>query len=191
MTTTLEQRFDEKMEDVYRRANSEAHYNASRYLQMLQKHRGLETARVLLHAPTQSEGFTALWERGRLDLTVEALILDHPEFHPLFTSEELEMARQRLAKYEYAPAVDPVQRFIGKIPSEAPKMIELTEEQRQAVKNGEAVRVAAPEIGEDLILLTATQYQKMRELLEDKREQATVLRYSMKQAGKVAKENAY
>jgi hypothetical protein len=120
MTKTLEERFDEKMEDVYRRANSEAHYNASRDLQMLQKHRGVETAKILLHSPTESEGFTALWERNRLDLTVEALILDHPEFQPLFTPEEIELARQRLAKYQYPAAIDPLEPLIGKFPSNVP-----------------------------------------------------------------------
>jgi len=70
-------------------------------------------------------------------------------------------------------------------------MIELTEQQRHAVKSGEAIRVAAPEIGEDVVLLSATQYQNLRELLEDQREQKAVLHYSMKQAAKVAKENPY
>ena len=70
-------------------------------------------------------------------------------------------------------------------------MIELTEQQRQAVKNGEAVHVVAPEIGEDLVLLTAKLYENMRESLEDQREQKAVLRYSMNQARKVAQENPY
>lgn len=70
-------------------------------------------------------------------------------------------------------------------------MIELTEQQRQAVKNGEAVRVSAPEIGEDVVLLRAAQYENMRELLEDQREQQVILRYSMKQAARVAKENPF
>lgn len=70
-------------------------------------------------------------------------------------------------------------------------MIELTDQQMQAVRNGEAIRVASPEIGEDVVLLRATQYQNMRELLEDKREQQAILRYSMKQAAKVAKDNPY
>ncbi|HEY7427599.1 MAG TPA: hypothetical protein VH682_25435 [Gemmataceae bacterium] len=70
-------------------------------------------------------------------------------------------------------------------------MIELTEQQRQAVKNGEVVRVAVPEIGEDVVLLRATQYENMRELLEDQREQEAVLRYSMNQAARVAQENPY
>lgn len=70
-------------------------------------------------------------------------------------------------------------------------MIELTEQQRQAVRNGEAIRVPAPEIGEDVVLLRAAQYENMRELLEDQREQEAVLGYSMKQAAKAAEENPY
>ena len=96
MTSDLEKRFDEAMMDVYRRAKTEASYAATRYFQMLNDHRGVETAKTLLRANGESEGFTALWERGRLDLSVEALIHDHPEYHPLFTPEEREMARQRL-----------------------------------------------------------------------------------------------
>lgn len=70
-------------------------------------------------------------------------------------------------------------------------MIELTEQQRQAVKNGEVVRVAAPEIGEDVVLLRAVQYESIREYLEDQREQQAILRYAMKQAKKAAQENPY
>ena len=81
--------FDEAIHDIYRRALSEANYHASRFLEMLYAHRGLETARILLHAPKVSDGYTALWERGRLDLTVEAVINDNPKWHPLFTDEEL------------------------------------------------------------------------------------------------------
>jgi hypothetical protein len=70
-------------------------------------------------------------------------------------------------------------------------VIELTERERQAVKNGEAVRVSAPEIGEDIVLLSATQYLNLRESLDDKREQTALLQFSMKQAAKIAKENPY
>lgn len=96
----LEERFDSAMHDIYRRAKSEAGYNATRYLQMLHEHRGLETARILLHAQTVSEGYTALWERQRLDLTVEALVLA-TDYSSLFTDKEREIARRRLAEYGY------------------------------------------------------------------------------------------
>lgn len=100
--------FDDAMMDVYLRARSECGYNATRYLQMLHEHRGPETARILLHAANVSEGYTALWERKRLDLTVEALILA-PEWHSLFSDEERDIARKRLDSYGYkvggAPSV--------------------------------------------------------------------------------------
>jgi hypothetical protein len=95
--------FDEEMLRIYRRALSEANYKASRFLQMLNEHRGLETARILLHSANVSEGYTALWERGRLDLTVEAVIRDNPRWHPLFTKEELAICSKRLREYGYLP----------------------------------------------------------------------------------------
>lgn len=61
---------------------------------------GYETARTLLHAPKVSDGYTALWERKRLDLTVEALILK-AEWRDLFSNAEREIARKRLIEYDY------------------------------------------------------------------------------------------
>jgi hypothetical protein len=78
----LTSEFDQEMLRIYQRALSEAHYKATRFLTMLHEHRGLETARLLNHSPTASEGYTALWERKRLDLTVEAVIHDNPKWHP-------------------------------------------------------------------------------------------------------------
>ena len=88
------------MEDIYRRARTEAGYNAARFLQMLEEHRGLETARILLHALHVSDGYTALYDRRRLDLTVEAVMLDE-RWHPLFSDQEREIARNRLESYGY------------------------------------------------------------------------------------------
>lgn len=42
---------------------------------MLHERYGHDTALHLIHSPDPSIGFTHLWERGRLDLTVEALVL--------------------------------------------------------------------------------------------------------------------
>jgi hypothetical protein len=67
---------------------------------MLSDHGGLETARKLLRAPAVSGGFTALLERKRLDLTVEALVT-LPQFACLFTSDEVDLARDRLAQVGY------------------------------------------------------------------------------------------
>lgn len=93
--------FDREMLSIYTRAHAEAKYNARRYLEMLEKHGGLETARILIHSTNVSQGYTALWERGRLDLTVEAVIHDNPRWHSLFTSEELATCAKRLKDYKY------------------------------------------------------------------------------------------
>lgn len=94
MMTDPEKKFHQAMLLIYERARDECGYNATRFLQMVNSRGGLEAARLLLHSPL-SDGFTALWELGRLDITMEALILQ-PTWSSLFTNEELEIARQRL-----------------------------------------------------------------------------------------------
>jgi nucleotidyltransferase/DNA polymerase involved in DNA repair len=88
------------MVDVYQRAKREAGYQATYFIQMVSDRGGLATARYLLHASGVSEGFTALWERRRLDLTVEAVVLQE-RFAPLFSDEERRIARARLREYGY------------------------------------------------------------------------------------------
>ncbi len=78
---------------IYHAAKREVGYNATRFVQMLGEHGGVETARRLL--PHTSDGFTELWKRNRLDLTVESLILQ-PRWQSLFSDEEREVARRRL-----------------------------------------------------------------------------------------------
>src|SRR5690606_712520 len=92
--------FGRAMKELYERAKSEADYTATYFLGMLAELGPLGTARKLLNAPAVSDGFANLWERGRLDLTMEALVLD-PRFAALFAEEELERARTRLAQFGY------------------------------------------------------------------------------------------
>lgn len=95
----LEIEFNKAMLNIYHAAKSEAKYNAQRFLQMVVDHGGVEAAHMLINADTVSDGYTALWERGRLDLTVEAMVINTPKFHPLFTEEELQICRDRLKQY--------------------------------------------------------------------------------------------
>lgn len=97
----LQEAFGEEMHRIYQRALKEAGYKATRFLHMLHEHGGLQTARMLIYASAVSEGYTALWERGRLDLTVEALIHDNERWHSLFTADELAICERRLKSYEY------------------------------------------------------------------------------------------
>ncbi len=101
MPTEIEGQFHEAMLEIYRRAKREADYNATRFLSMVVERGGLETARYLLHAAKVSEGYTALWERGRLDLTVEAVILN-AEWQSLFSDVERRIAVDRLREYGHS-----------------------------------------------------------------------------------------
>jgi hypothetical protein len=103
----LEQQFHDAMLDIYKRAKSEAGYTARVFLGMVVERGGLETARYLLHAAKVSDGYTALWERGHLDLTVEAMILQ-PTWQPLFSAEERKIAVDRLRKYNYTGSLPDV-----------------------------------------------------------------------------------
>ena len=103
MSDGLEKKFDAALHDVYKKAKYEAHYNATIFLKMLYERGGLGTARYLINADKPSDGYTALYERKRLDLTVEAVVIENEMWHALFTPEELEKARRRLADYGYRP----------------------------------------------------------------------------------------
>lgn len=94
-------KFNEAMFDIYRRAKSEAGYNAIIFLQMLHDRGGLATAKYLINATKPSDGYTNLYQRGRLDLTVEAMVIENDRWHDLFTEEELAKAMRRLKEYHY------------------------------------------------------------------------------------------
>ena len=57
-------------------------------------------AKQLLRASAVSDGFTTLWERHRLDLSVEAHVV-REEYAALFSDEERRIASRRLADYGY------------------------------------------------------------------------------------------
>jgi hypothetical protein len=97
---TVEAEFAAQMRGIYDRGRQEANYTASYFLSMLADLGPLVTARKLLHAPAVSDSFAALWERGRLDLTVEALI-QKPEFADLFDEHERDIAAKRLSQFGY------------------------------------------------------------------------------------------
>lgn len=94
--------FDGAMFEIYRRAKSEADYNATIFLRMISERGGLATAKYLINSPRPSDGYTHLYERGRLDLTVEAMIVENRRWWDLFTDDELQKAKNRLKQYGYA-----------------------------------------------------------------------------------------
>ncbi|MCJ7448694.1 MAG: hypothetical protein MUO72_13475 [Bacteroidales bacterium] len=93
----LESNFHAAMEEIYQLAKQECHYSARRYKAMLNRLGGLATAKRLLHKKI-SKGFIVLRDAGRLDLTAEALVCQ-PQWRELFTSEELQIAQERIRKH--------------------------------------------------------------------------------------------
>ncbi|MBB4053108.1 hypothetical protein GGR20_002764 [Devosia subaequoris] len=89
------------MFDIYNRAKTEAKYNATVFLGMLSDRGGLATAKFLINSDRQSDGYTALMLAGRLDLTVEALVVEEGRWSSLFLPEEIERARRRLRNNQY------------------------------------------------------------------------------------------
>lgn len=98
---SLEQEFDKALATAYRRAVAEADYKSPQYFSMLAKQGGVLTAIGLINRPQPSDGYTKLFTKGRLDLTVEAIVVDDPRWHPLFDPEIVERARKRLVAYKY------------------------------------------------------------------------------------------
>jgi len=92
--------FHAAMVDVYARAKAEARYHATYFLGMISDIGGYQTAKYLIHTDRPSDGYVALYDRQRLDLTVEAVVL-LPEWVDLFTDDERAIARRRLTDYRF------------------------------------------------------------------------------------------
>jgi PHD/YefM family antitoxin component YafN of YafNO toxin-antitoxin module len=69
-------------------------------------------------------------------------------------------------------------------------MLELTEQQQLAVKNGEPVVVPSKELG-DVVVICAKHLEMIREALADHGEQKAVLEHSMNMARKSALRDPY
>lgn len=100
--TELEKQFTQLMSSIYSRAKKECNYNATIFVRMLGERGAVGTAKFLLNEPKVSSGFVALYERKRIDLTVEAQLLANPQFWSLFEEKELDTARRWLKEYGWS-----------------------------------------------------------------------------------------
>ena len=73
------------------------------FLRMLEEMGGVATARSLLAKSTLSSGYTELWLLGRLDITVECVVLGKA-FRSLFNEQDLATARRRLIESNFDPS---------------------------------------------------------------------------------------
>ena len=77
----------------------------TRFRAMCAEHGAVQATKRLIHARRPSDTFSDLWTKGRLDLTVEAVILTERQWDPLFDDMDRAAARKRLQEYEWPPAL--------------------------------------------------------------------------------------
>lgn len=100
MMNPLESQFNADMQNIYLTAKKELGYNATRFLQLLSEKGGLQAARQLIAKDGGTYGFEVLWEKKRLDLSIEAYVLKD-KYSILFTDTEKEICRKRLRDFGF------------------------------------------------------------------------------------------
>jgi hypothetical protein len=92
--------FDQRIWDAIREARDKHGYNPTGFISMIGDYGVQEAVKRLVNSSKPSEGYTRLWELERLDLSVEAIILEEP-WKTLYTDKEREKAKKRLVQYHY------------------------------------------------------------------------------------------
>jgi hypothetical protein len=105
MGRDLEAKFSEYVRQLCERSVKECGYNPHVFVKMINSHGVLSACRQVIRSRRAPSGFTTLWEKGRLDLTVEAAVLQSP-WRELFEREPdvLLKAQKRLRDYHYEEA---------------------------------------------------------------------------------------
>lgn len=98
--TKFEAHFHQMMLNIYHKAADECNYRPSYFLQMVTMQGGLDAAKYLLASDEYASGLTKLWNFGRLDLSMEALIIKR-EWRQMFTEKEIDIAKKRLKQLGY------------------------------------------------------------------------------------------
>ena len=104
MTTRLADEFHRALENhVY--ADIKSRNFPMFLLQAMRRHGGVFAAKQLLDVSPVRSGLIELSEQGRLDLSVESLMLQ-ARWKSLFSTDELKLARRRLNDLGYEPVRD-------------------------------------------------------------------------------------
>lgn len=97
----IELKFHRAMLGIYDRAKKEADgYQATYFKRMVVEKGGVQAAKELV-ASESASGFTELYMRGCLHLSVEVLVAYHDEFHELFSPDEIAVAKGKLDQLSY------------------------------------------------------------------------------------------
>lgn len=97
-----EKMFTADMIDLYKQGKTIG-FNSTRFLNMISEYGGYETACRLIAGRDDVSGFTELWAVGRLDLSMEYLVVN--EWSHIFTDEQVKICADRLAGLRTPPKV--------------------------------------------------------------------------------------
>lgn len=92
--------FDDRINEVIRESKRDLNYIPHAFLSMIGEYGILTAVKMLINNPKPSEGYLKLWENKRLDLSVEAIVLEE-DWGDLFTDAELEKSKKRLVEFGY------------------------------------------------------------------------------------------
>lgn len=95
----LEKEFDRDLYKLYLRVKEV--YNPKVFYKMYGELGALKCAQKLLEESRIHSGFTRLVEERKLELTVEAFVMENTKYHPLFSEKMLDNARRKLNELEY------------------------------------------------------------------------------------------
>lgn len=110
--------FDARALQIYEDAKVQIGYYAYRFRQKVVQDGGVAAAKQWLRPKGKvTKGFVRLMDHDRLDLSVEAVVLNEP-WRTLFTDEELATAHGRLEEYGYFASRPAVVDVVDSLPEE-------------------------------------------------------------------------
>lgn len=96
----LEMQFNKDLIARCQLAQKECGYNTTRFMQGIERWGGVATAKELIKKRKLSDAFLALEAKNRLDLTMEAAVIDK-KFTQLFTDDEVNYCFEVLCESGY------------------------------------------------------------------------------------------
>ena len=109
----IKQSFHNEMVLIYKRITKELKHKSPRLIDLINKHGGYEAAIKYLVTESAVQDFAVLWENQRLDLSVEALIVNE-KYRDIFDEAIVKTCDKKLQEYSYAPLKieEPVEEVI-------------------------------------------------------------------------------
>ena len=101
-TEQLKKSFHQDMIGLYKQIIKSVKYKPTRLMDYINKYGGYEAAVKYISTESNVQDFAILWEKERLDLSVEALMTKE-QYRELFNEDIVNFCDRKLKEYSYAP----------------------------------------------------------------------------------------